>query len=98
MLSLSCHHSPDHQEGADSPEEEAKEEAFASLRHVVQTGDSNLAEFAKLLNLHPMSTTATMSECNRWTKKDVEDLRVMMCEMNLEPDMFPDSASETEQD
>ena len=39
-----------------------------------------------------------VSQCNRWTKKDVEDLRVMMCEMNLEPNMFPDSASDTEQD
>ena len=38
-----------------------------------------------------------VSQCNRWTKKDVEDLRVMMCEMKMEPEMFPDSASDSEQ-
>ena len=40
----------------------------------------------------------SVSDCNRWSKRDVEDLRVMMCEMKLDPDMFPDSASETEQE
>ena len=60
MPSLSSQPSLD-LEGADSPiEEEAREEASASLRHVDRTGTSSLAEYAKLLDLRHMSTTATM--------------------------------------
>ena len=43
-------------------------------------------------------TGHNVSECPRWTKKDVEDLRVMMCEMKTDPDEFPDSASDTDQE
>ena len=37
-----------------------------------------------------------VSTCNRWTRKDVEDLRVMMCEMQTDPEEWPES--ETDQD
>ena len=71
MLSLSCLYSQDHQEEADSSTEatvteatlteaEARQEASASLRHVEQAGDSNLTESVKLLDLHHVSTTATV--------------------------------------
>ena len=43
-------------------------------------------------------TSHNISECDRWTRKDVEDLRVMMCELKYEPDMYPDSSDEQEQD
>ena len=43
-------------------------------------------------------TSHNVSECSRWTRKDVEDLRVMMCEMQMDPNQFPDSASDTDQD
>lgn len=43
-------------------------------------------------------TSHNISDCNRWKKKDVEDLRVMICELNYEPDMYPDSSDENEQD
>ena len=35
-----------------------------------------------------------ISNCSRWTKKDVEDLRVMMCEMNTDPNDFEESDSD----
>ena len=35
-----------------------------------------------------------ISNCSRWTKKDVEDLRVMMCEMNTDPNDFEESESD----
>ena len=43
-------------------------------------------------------TSHNVANCSRWTKKDVEDLRVMMCEMKVDPDLYPDSGSDTEQD
>ena len=43
-------------------------------------------------------TSHNVANCSRWTKKDVEDLRVMMCEMQVDPNMYPDSGSDTEQD
>ena len=43
-------------------------------------------------------TSHNVANCSRWTKKDVEDLRVMMCEMKVDPDLYPDSESDTEQD
>ena len=42
-------------------------------------------------------TNHNVANCSRWTKKDVEDLRVMMCEMKVDPEMYP-SESDTEQD
>ena len=32
------------------------------------------------------------------SRKDVEDLRVMMVELNTDPNSYPDSSSDTEQD
>ena len=43
-------------------------------------------------------TNHNVANCPRWTKKDVEDLRVMMCEMKVDPDLYPDSETDTEQD
>ena len=43
-------------------------------------------------------TSHNISDCNRWTKKDVEDLRVMICELKYEPDMYPDSSDENDQE
>ena len=42
-------------------------------------------------------TSHSVAQCNRWTRRDVEDLRIMMCELKMEPNMYPDS-SDTEQD
>lgn len=41
-------------------------------------------------------TSHNVSNCNRWSKKDVEDLRVMMCDLQTDPNEWPDS--ETDQD
>ena len=35
-----------------------------------------------------------VSTCNRWTRKDVEDLRVMMCEMQTDPEEWPESEND----
>ena len=43
-------------------------------------------------------TSHNVANCSRWSKKDVEDLRIMMCEMQVDPNMYPDSGSDTEQD
>ena len=43
-------------------------------------------------------TTHNVGNCRRWTKKDVEDLRVMMCELNTDPNDFDNSSSESESD
>ena len=37
-----------------------------------------------------------VSTCNRWSRKDVEDLRVMMCELQTDPNDWPDSDVEQE--
>ena len=39
-------------------------------------------------------TSHNVSTCNRWSRKDVEDLRVMMCEMQMDPNTYPDSESD----
>ena len=39
-------------------------------------------------------TSHNISNCARWTKRDVEDLRVMMCEMNTDPNDFEESDSD----
>ena len=39
-----------------------------------------------------------ISECTRWSKNDVEDLRIMMCEMQVDPAEYPSSDSEATQD
>lgn len=36
-------------------------------------------------------TSHNVAECNRWSKNDVEDLRVMMCELQVDPNEYPDS-------
>ena len=41
-------------------------------------------------------TSHNVANCSRWTRKDVEDLRVMMCEMQVDPNMYPDSGSDAE--
>ena len=43
-------------------------------------------------------TSHNVANCSRWTRKDVEDLRVMMCEMQVDPNQYPDSESDTAQD
>ena len=43
-------------------------------------------------------TTHNVGNCRRWTKKDVEDLRVMMCELKTDPNDFDNSSSESESD
>ena len=35
-----------------------------------------------------------ISSCRRWTKKDVEDLRFMICEMSVNPEDFDNSDSD----
>ena len=41
-----------------------------------------------------MYTSHNISSCSRWTKKDVEDLRYMMCEMAVDPEDFENSDSD----
>ena len=36
-------------------------------------------------------TSHNMSNCKRWTRKDVEELRYMMCELEIDPNDFEDS-------
>ena len=43
-------------------------------------------------------STHNIGNCRRWTKKDVEDLRVMMCELKTDPNDFDNSSSESESD
>ena len=43
-------------------------------------------------------TSHSVANCSKWTRKDVEDLRVMMCEMKTDPNNYPESASDTDQD
>ena len=43
-------------------------------------------------------TSHNVANCSKWTRKDVEDLRVMMCELNTDPNLYPESSSDTEQD
>ena len=42
-------------------------------------------------------TSHNISNCDRWSRKDVEDLRVMMCEMQVDPNDWDDS-SDSDQD
>ena len=37
-------------------------------------------------------TSHNISNCSRWSRKDVEDLRVMMCEMKVDPNEWEDSS------
>ena len=39
-------------------------------------------------------TSHNVYTCNRWSRKDVEDLRVMICEMDIDPNTYPDSESD----
>ena len=39
-------------------------------------------------------TSHSLSECSRWSRKDVEDLRVMILDMNMDPSEYPDSDPE----
>ena len=43
-------------------------------------------------------TTHNVSECSRLSRRDVEDLRVMMCDMKISPDEYPDSDTDPSQD
>ena len=43
-------------------------------------------------------TNHNVANCPRWTRKDMEDLRVMMCEMEVNIELYPDSGTDTEQD
>ena len=43
-------------------------------------------------------TSHNMSDCTRWSKKDIEDMRVMILDMNIDPTEYPDSDCEGEQD
>jgi hypothetical protein len=36
----------------------------------------------------------SVANCNRWSRKDVEDLRVMMCDMETDPKDWPESDSD----
>ena len=36
----------------------------------------------------------SVANCNRWSRKDVEDLRVMMCDMETDPKDYPESESD----
>ena len=42
-------------------------------------------------------TSHNISDCSRWSRKDVEDLRVMMCDMQADPNDWEDS-SDSDQD
>ena len=120
MLCLSCLHSQDHQEEADSPTEATVTRGHSdrghgyrghgdrgrgqagSFRQPQTRGASRRFQPCRVCKAARSSphvyNSHSVSDCNIWSKRDVEDLRVMMCEMKLDPDMFPDSASETEQD
>ena len=39
-------------------------------------------------------TNHNVSECGRWSRKDVEDLRVMMCELKINPSEYPESEND----
>ena len=39
-----------------------------------------------------------VQDCSRWSRKDVEDLRVMILNMQVDPEEYPDSASGQYQD
>ena len=43
-------------------------------------------------------TSHNVANCSKWTRKDVDDLRVMICELNTNPNLYPESSSDTEQD
>ena len=43
-------------------------------------------------------TNHNVANCTRWTRKDVEDLRVMMCELKTDPNLYPDTESDNDQD
>ena len=62
----------------------------------------NFADCAKPQGLHGDSLQATrpckVQDCSRWSRKDVEDLRVMILDMQVDPEEYPDSASGQYQD
>ena len=43
-------------------------------------------------------TSHNVANCSKWSRKDVEDLRVMMVELQTDPSSYPESSSDTEQD
>ena len=43
-------------------------------------------------------TSHKFQDCSRWSRKDVEDLRVMILDMQVDPEEYPDSASGQDQD
>ena len=43
-------------------------------------------------------TSHNVSECQRWSRKDVQELRVMILDMQVDPNEYPDSDSDQQQD
>ena len=43
-------------------------------------------------------TSHNVSECQRWSRKDVQELRVMILDMQVDPNEYPDSDPEQNQD
>ena len=39
-------------------------------------------------------TSHNIKDCRSWSRKDVEDLRIMMCELETDPDQYPESRSD----
>ena len=39
-------------------------------------------------------TSHNIKDCRSWSRKDVEDLRIMMCELETYPDQYPESGSD----
>ena len=64
-------------------------------------GNTNMRLFCRLCKAancpRRIYTSHNIGDCKRWSKKDVEDLRVMICELEVSPDQFDDS-SDPEQD
>ena len=42
-------------------------------------------------------TSHNNSECSRWSRRDVEDLRVMILDMQVDPSEYPESDSDQDQ-
>ena len=43
-------------------------------------------------------TSHNMSDCTRWSKRDIEEMRVMILDMNIDPAEYPDSDVDQDQD
>ena len=70
-------------------------------RRFRKEGNKNLRMFCRLCKAancpRRVYNSHNIGECKRWSKKDVEDLRVMICEMQVTSDQYDDS-SDTDQD